>query len=73
MPADRFRLYSEVELELVIDDMARQAALLLERHFVRVALERNHDDSDAAAQMLGIPRQRLDGHGNGDPSSPAGA
>ncbi|KFN45951.1 hypothetical protein N790_09115 [Arenimonas malthae CC-JY-1] len=30
MPADRFRLYSEVELELVIDDMARQAAALLD-------------------------------------------
>ena len=30
MPADRFRLYSDVELELVIDDMARQAAALLD-------------------------------------------
>jgi transcriptional regulator PpsR len=56
-----------------LPELLRHAALLLERHFVRVALERNHDDSDAAAQMLGIPRQRLDGHGNGDPSSPASA
>lgn len=30
MPADRFRLYSEVDLELVVDDMARQAAALLD-------------------------------------------
>lgn len=30
MPADRFRLYDEAALEPVIDDMARQAALLLD-------------------------------------------
>ena len=30
MPADRFRLYSEVDLEIVVDDMARQAAALLD-------------------------------------------
>ena len=30
MPADRFRLYSEVDLEIVVDDMARQAAGLLD-------------------------------------------
>lgn len=30
MPADRYRLYSEVDLALVVDDMARQAALLLD-------------------------------------------
>lgn len=53
-----------------LPELLRQAALLLERHFIRVALERSHDDSNAAAQLLGIPSQRLDGHGNGDPSSP---
>ena len=30
MPADRYRLYSEVDLELVVDDMARQAAAFLD-------------------------------------------
>lgn len=30
MPADRFRLYSDAELAPVIDDMARQAAALLD-------------------------------------------
>lgn len=30
MQADRFRLYSEVDLEIVVDDMARQAAALLD-------------------------------------------
>ncbi|MFY2762615.1 phosphoribosyltransferase family protein [Arenimonas sp. MALMAid1274] len=30
MPADRYRLYSDVDLEQVVDDMARQAALLLD-------------------------------------------
>lgn len=30
MQADRFRLYSEVDLEMVVDDMARQAAALLD-------------------------------------------
>ena len=30
MPADRFRLYDEAALAPVIDDMARQAALLLD-------------------------------------------
>ena len=30
MPADRYRLYSEGDLEQVVDDMARQAAALLD-------------------------------------------
>jgi len=30
MPADRYRLYSEVDLERVVDDMARQAAAFLD-------------------------------------------
>ena len=30
MPADRYRLYDTVDLELVIDDMARQAAAFLD-------------------------------------------
>lgn len=30
MPADRYRLYSEGDLERVVDDMARQAAALLD-------------------------------------------
>jgi pyrimidine operon attenuation protein/uracil phosphoribosyltransferase len=30
MPADRYRLYSETELQAVVDDMARQAAAMLD-------------------------------------------
>ncbi|WP_227978091.1 phosphoribosyltransferase family protein [Arenimonas daejeonensis] len=30
MPADRYRLYSETDLQTVVDDMARQAAAMLD-------------------------------------------
>lgn len=43
-----------------LPELLRRAAALLERHFIRVAMERSDNDPDAAAQLLGVGRERLD-------------
>lgn len=43
-----------------LPELLRRAAALLERHFIRIAMERSDNDPDAAAQLLGVGRERLD-------------
>jgi transcriptional regulator PpsR len=43
-----------------LDDLLRQASMVLERHFFAVALQRAGADPTAAASMLGVSRQRLE-------------
>jgi len=56
--------------ELPLPALMREAAALLERHFIGLALERTHEDPAAAARLLGVPEQRLGGAPDADPSPP---
>ncbi len=53
-----------------LPELMKQAVLLLERHFVGMALERTHADAAAAARLLGIPEQRIGGASGSNPSTP---
>lgn len=55
-------------------ELLRQAATLLERHFIGIALARTGGEAVAAAGLLGVSPERLDLPPEGaGPSSPAGA
>lgn len=43
-----------------LPDLLRRAAALLERHFIRIAMERSDNDPEAAARLLGVGLERLD-------------
>jgi transcriptional regulator with PAS, ATPase and Fis domain len=53
-----------------LPELLQQAALLLEKHLIGVALERTHEDTAAAARLLGISEQRIGGATGSDPSTP---
>jgi len=53
-----------------LPELMREAAAMLERHFIGHALERAHEDPAAAARMLGIPEQRIGGGPRGEPPHP---
>lgn len=53
-----------------LPELMREAAALLERHFIGLALERTHEDTAAAARMLGISEQRVGGRPRGEPPHP---
>lgn len=42
-----------------LPDILRRATILLERHFIHMAMERSHQDPEAAARLLGIDPERL--------------
>ncbi len=53
-----------------LPELLQQAALLLEQHLIGVAMERTHEDTAAAARLLGISEQRIGGATGSDPSTP---
>ncbi|MES2974259.1 MAG: transcriptional regulator PpsR [Pseudomonadota bacterium] len=56
-----------------LPELLRQAAALLERHFIGIAMARTEGDAGAAAGLLGVSRERLDLPPEGaGPSTPAG-
>lgn len=55
---------------LPLPALMREAAALIERHFIGLALERTHEDPAAAARLLGVPEQRLGGAPDGVPPLP---
>lgn len=56
-----------------LPELLRHAAAVLERHFIRVALERAEDDAGAAARLLGVEVGRLaTARGAADPDTSAG-
>lgn len=56
--------------ELPLPELMREAASLIERHFIGLALERAHEDPAAAARLLGVSEQRIGGLPGGVPPLP---
>jgi transcriptional regulator PpsR len=56
--------------ETPLPELLQRAALLLEQHFIGLALERTQEDPAAAARLLGIPEQRIGGALGSEPPTP---